>query len=700
VTHSAFSESSSPASAPTAVQRAEPQAAQPPALSREAADFLIELSVTLQKRAMYPPGHPYLKTSTERLMRRAETLLGKIPMAVFGIARDQLVVDGAATDPKNTIFRELADRLHRHRLATLRLVRGITDGELDRLVTLLCGEPTRTGRATLLAETASLEHVHLQPIEYERIILEEGDGSEDGSPSQGGRRDDLWVDLARLAAESSPGSYVSESDEAEPVVLARSIDCGSAEAGYDREVLGRLTRLAEELAATGGSIDPVLQIRLSKLLASLRPGTLARLLAAGEDDADRRRFVMATSAALDVGAVMKVIEAVASAAHQEVSHHLLRLLRKMGTITPAAPQETRIAADSALRANLNRLLADWRLDDPNPEAYTAALDTMATTSPGEGARVEACDPIVILQAAIEAGASGPRTEKATRDALADGRLDELVAILQRAPAGARTDEVWRNVATPERLREALNQGRLFDETVGVLITRLGEAAIDPLLDLLAKADDRASRAATLRTLAGLGAPARDRAMALLPDSPWYVQRNLFVLLGRLGGWPRGLSTAPYLSHADARVRREAIKLMLESPGRRDVGLSVGVMDSDETIRTLALTAALEGCPGHALTIVQRIVHDSSCTGETRALAIRVLARSGEPSVVATLVRLALVRKFPFLRRRIAAKSPEVVAAVAGLASHWSTDPRAAEVLSQARHHRDFEIRSSAATAPE
>ena len=76
---------------------------------------------------MYPPGHPYLKTSTERLMRRAEVLLGKVPIAVFGIARDQLIVDGAATDPRNNIFSELADRLHRHRLATFRMIRGITD---------------------------------------------------------------------------------------------------------------------------------------------------------------------------------------------------------------------------------------------------------------------------------------------------------------------------------------------------------------------------------------------------------------------------------------------------------------------------------------------------------------------------------------------------------------------------------------------
>ena len=89
-------------------------------------------------------------------------------------------------------------------------------------MTLLCAEPTRNGRAALFAEAASLEHVQLQPIEYDRIILGEWEGSEHGGHPQAARRDDLWVDLARLAADSSPGSYAPA--EAEPVVLARSID--------------------------------------------------------------------------------------------------------------------------------------------------------------------------------------------------------------------------------------------------------------------------------------------------------------------------------------------------------------------------------------------------------------------------------------------------------------------------------------------
>jgi hypothetical protein len=404
---------------------------------------------------------------------------------------------------------------------------------------------------------------------------------------------------------------------------------------------------------------------------------------------------MAASSALDVGAVMKVLEAVASAAKQEVSHHLLRLLRKMGKVDTSAPHETRVAADAALHATVNRMLADWSLDDPNPEMYTAALDTMAMASPGEGARVEACDPLVILQMALEADASGPRTDQAVDDALSTGPLEDLVSVLQGAPDGAHTDEIWRKVATPERLRGEVGRGKLLSDSTTALIARLGAGAVDPLLDLLAAADERAMRAATLRLLVSLGAPASERAVALLPNVPWFVQRNLFVLLGRLGSWPADLPTPPYVTHADARVRREAIKLMLESPGQRDMGLSAGVLDTDETIRTLALSAALEGCPSHVVPMVQRVVEDAACSSDTRALAIRVLAKTGDPDIVGPLVRLALVRTFRFLPPRIAAKSPALLAAVAGLAGYWSADPRAAEVLTRARRHRDLDIRSAA-----
>jgi hypothetical protein len=688
VTQSTFSD------LPATAQKAEPQASQPAGLSRPVTDFLIELSHSLQNRAMYPAGHPHLRSSSERLLLRTEALLEAEPMVVFGIARDQFVVGGAASDPRNDLFRDLAQRLHRHGVASLRLIRGVKPAELDLLVALLSGDPAPGSRAVdLAAKSSASDHVQLQPIEYERIVLNERVAGAESPPGAPRRSDDLWVDLAKLASESSPGTWAAE--EIEPLILARTIDWGSADAGYDREMLGRLTRLVEEIAAAPNPRDQALHGRLSKLLAALRPGTLARLLAAGESDAERKRFILAASSALDVDAVMKVLEAVGSSSKQHVSHHLLRLLRKIGTIDIGVPQETKVAADAALRANVSRLLEDWRHEEPNPAMYAAAPDTMVGPSQTEGSRVEACDPIVILQTALECGVTGTRTVLATEEALSAGRLEEVVEMLQRAPGQARTEEIWQQVATPVRLRQELRRGMLATECTGAIITRLGTDAVDPLFELLGAADDRASRAATLRHLSGLGPPASQRAVALLPTAPWYMQRNLLVLLGRIGGWPAELPAAPYMAHADGRVRREAIKLMLETPGRRETGLAAGILDSDPMIRDLALSAALEGCSPKVVPMVRRLLTHPECGPQSRALAIRVLARSGAPDAVETLVNVALAKKFRFLRHRIAAKSPEVLAAVAGLASHWHEDPRAADVLHRARRHRDVEIRAAA-----
>src|SRR5258708_16486497 len=89
------------------------------ALSRELADFLIELSIALHKHAMYPEGHPSLAPAAASVTRRAEHLFENRATLALGVARQQLVIEGVATDPKNPLLAELARRLHRHHLAAL-----------------------------------------------------------------------------------------------------------------------------------------------------------------------------------------------------------------------------------------------------------------------------------------------------------------------------------------------------------------------------------------------------------------------------------------------------------------------------------------------------------------------------------------------------------------------------------------------------
>ena len=106
------------------------------ALSRELADFLIELSIGLHKNAIYPPGHPLLEGATSGISRRLEALLANRASLSLGVARQQLIIEGVATEETNPVLRDLAARLHRHHLGAVKFTAGVTGDEVaDALAT-------------------------------------------------------------------------------------------------------------------------------------------------------------------------------------------------------------------------------------------------------------------------------------------------------------------------------------------------------------------------------------------------------------------------------------------------------------------------------------------------------------------------------------------------------------------------------------
>src|SRR2546426_8746885 len=115
-------------------------------LSRDLADFLIELSIALHKHAMYPEGHPSLAPAAAGVVRRAELLLQDRSTLSLGVARQQLVIEGVATDPKHPVLAELAGRLHRHHLGAATFSRGVTAGEVGEVLKTLAAGADRTGQ--------------------------------------------------------------------------------------------------------------------------------------------------------------------------------------------------------------------------------------------------------------------------------------------------------------------------------------------------------------------------------------------------------------------------------------------------------------------------------------------------------------------------------------------------------------------------
>jgi hypothetical protein len=666
-------------------------------LSRELADFLIEFSIVLHKRSMYPAGHPHLHQSADRFVRRMNLLLDTRETVTLGVARHRLVIENVTTDPDNALLRDLAHRLHRHRIGSVHLTRGATLEEIEGLLVALSSDPQR-GEGPVgkrLDRIGPWIHIRLRPVGYDQFTLHDADPVAEAELDKDEEVRDSWVELAQLALAHEEAASGASAD---PLVVAEAIDRKSGETSYDRVVLGYLARLAEEMSGRHGATDDPLLQRVSKLIQALNPDALRRLLETGADHAERRKFVLNASQVLAADAVLEVVEAAAQVSHQTISHNLLRLLHKLAHHAEDGITTIRAEAEGALRNNVAKLIGDWELEDPNPTTYNAILEGMVRRTSAEHPLIDiqvGCDPEIIIRMAVELDCTGFAVYAAMEELLGRRELTRVIRLLKAAPQTSATEELWAYVATPERLEEELAASPLDQDAVAALVERMGTAAANALLDRLASADDRSTRAAIMKQLMALGPGVAGVAIQRLPQSPWYLQRNILVLLGRLGGSTHEFSPVEYARHGDARIRREAIKLLLESKEHHEETMVMALGDPDDGIVGLALSAVLESCPLKAVPLVQRIAIDPKRPAEVRALAVRIATRARDPETLRVLLAIVNYRRRWF-RNRLAPKSPDLLAALTGLATHWSEEPLVRELLAYARWHTDRHIRAAAA----
>ncbi len=670
-------------------------------LSRDLADFLIELSIALHKHAMYPEGHPSLAPAAAGLTRRAALLLQDRATVSLGVARNQLVIEGVATDPKHPVLRELAGRLHRHHLGAITFRRGVEEGEVTDALRTLAIEAERTGQPLGLGDRdrlAAWPHVQLHALTYERLELTD----QAGPVGEGdARAAQLWVGLARAALATAPDD--TRPTPTEPAVIAQAIDQHSkAEAtGYDQVIVGYLLQIAAELKTAGSAEAAALRRRTSRLIRTLKPETLQRLVRMGGDFAQRRQFVSDAADGMAVDAVLDILKAAAESSQEAISHSLVRLLSKLAVHAEAGAAPVRPQADAALREQVQRLLAGWTLPDPTPGAYGAALHRMARAVPaGAAPRTDhhVTEPDRLVAMALEIGTMGPRLHAAVDRVVAEGRLAQLLDALEGGVADTAVAATVRaRIATAAAVQQIVTREPIDFKLLERLVPLVGAAAAPPLLDALAAAESRGARRGLLAQLAKMGAEIAPFVIARLDDRRWFVTRNLLALLEELGPPPAGFSAAPYMRHSDARVRWQAVKLLLKLPAERDEALVVGLRDQDpRTLRlALGLAVALQACPDTAVPLLVNRAIDRTLPGDLRALAVRALGYTRAPAALETLLQITAGGRTLFGREKLAAKSPELLVALAALATGWRDDPRARARLAIAASSTDGEILNAA-----
>lgn len=619
---------------------ASPRSAAP----RQLADILLGLAGAMQRLRALPPGHPVIVAGIAALERALETVLEGRDRLTVEVGTVQLVVDGMESNPDFEPLRDLADELREAGIRAIEFRPGVGAGQLLAVFSAIANH--NGGRPAWPA----VPHITIRSL----------------TPAMAPGADP-WLPLERVVLDE-PERRTAEHD---PEELAFALELLAADAERDSQILDRLGAVAR--AAVNSPEDAE---ALDRLLTAVPHATLRRLLAPRADLPSQGNFLRSIAGHVSAPVLLRLLEATAYGREAQLSPAALQVLARVAKRTEGRDQA---GARRALGDELARLAP---VVDPQVDLA------------GQFPRL-APEPERVLKLALESGILEPGTIAAADRMIARGQVAPLLGLLETVP---EEDPIARaihaRVYHPDTVRVLLGGSPIDLDLLDRLIPEAGLGAAPALLDALAESRDRRVRLRLLDLLARYREAVGPLAAERLDGMPWYVQRNVLALLGRLPDRPMRYTPPAVLAHRDPRVRHEAIALSIADPAMRTRGLVEALDSNYEPTLRLALTSLAEQFPAELLPRVIALSADPRLDPEIRAMAVTALSRVSDPVVLRLLRRQVVARGIPGFGR-LAPKSPSMLAALRGLAAHWQSHPKVVPLLEAARQSRDPEIRAAA-----
>ena len=634
----------------------------PPAgtLSRDLSDCLKELSIGVHQHGMYPSGHPSLEPAAKRIMERVTHLLKERNTLSLGAAKDQLVIEGVATDSRNPLLRELAGLLHRHHLGAISFHRGVTQDEVAQFMGLVAEEPDRTGEPLGLGppeRREQLRNIRLHPVAYDSLRLVEDDGQSAGEEDRATqaartRYAQLWVGLATAAVVRADGKPLREGPNEvshDPQAVADAISEHSDGDAYDQVIVGYILQIAEALKTAKGPEAVQLNKRMAEMISAITPEALARLLYMGGDAGQRREFLMDASRGLKAESVLRLVEAASESESEHVSPHMLRMLTKLSQHADRSKGERGRDARESVQEQVSDLVTGWALKDPNPQGYSVALREMSEAGRAfvalEDERVKA-EPRRIVDMALEMDLIGGSVGAAIDELIDSEDTSWLLGRIAENRSSSLTRSLIGGTEEFSLLLARLLESEEIDLALLRTLAELGGATgVGPMVQAVIDVESRQVRRVLLDRLVSLEPDVTFLAMQNLNDPRWYVTRNMLWLLNGVEVVPDDFLPDAFLRHEDHRVRYEAVRLGTRLPRGRAEAIVRGLSDGHEKTVRLALNAAAEGCPDSALPLI--ISQSSAGPSDLRVLAIKVLGVVGGEDATAALLALTEAERRPF-----------------------------------------------------
>jgi HEAT repeat protein len=664
-----------------------------PDTTRRVAAVARALVAAARSWALYPPEHPAVRTSLDRLRAAlADAAAGQT--LSFGITPDTLLVDGAPAagraDRIEGPVAEAAAWLHQRDIVQLSFAPELPPQALQQLLALLVEDPAALrdagGPAKAWAERGNGAIV-IEQIDFDRVLADR----EVQHPAR--KKDDLWRAIVRAVIDRRKtldetiqrrlleiaGDSIAIGELAQDVMAPNHAADGSpmlttqaaAVVAAYRHLVGivdvmapdRRAEVMQNLAAATANLDP--RVVIEMLNAPDDPGAAGAVdvkagLASAFDDVKVAQL-LATTLAIDGQASERLADVFDTIAPDEPRK------RRVLTLTRTLLSETTFGRGDqfhSLWSSMEELLLTYNEKPFVSGQYKAGLDQI-------GARAEQ----------MAASDLPPELAELVHTLEQDNvrRLSVILLIdllkLERDPA--RAPELARDVA-------ALAEDLLLagDYASALEVTRaLAEQAVDPqsvasqgsrvaldglvqtaafveTVELLGQmSDEGANRFAAicreigpaaadgLRDLLDTEEPARasERArpvllgvravsrVAPLVSSPhWYAQRNAAALLGEIGV-PEGVPLLqPLLRGADPRVMRAAVQALSNIDDPAAARAIHTVLRAAAGEQRRAVVAALVAeRDPRVVPVLVRILTESDPLGADHVIVLETLGAIGE-----------------------------------------------------------------------
>jgi hypothetical protein len=630
--------------------------------------------MAVQKRAIYPGGHPVLHGAIERVHNKLTAVLVAKPNVNLGVAGRRLTLDGAASEESHPHLSDLAARLAAHHVGGIRFIGGLKADELALLVGGLAAPAEGAVPPLGLRDEVIFAHITLEPLAFNRL------GLLDGASAAEDTEDATWRALATVALGDGEGDLI------DPAAIAQAIN------GHDEIAAEILAHMEEMFAAVAtGRASRRTVGRVSTLLSALGEAGIAKVL--GLKGLDRtNEMVSGTIGKLPPTAAVELLRAAARLNAAPISDAMLRLLQKFAGAAREGMNAR--ANDRLLRLVIRRMLEGWTLESPNPERYEQALATAAVPrAGGPDQRRDAVEPERVIDIAIETGAVAGATESALGMLVIRDGLAATIAVLHAYPATDAREQLIDRVLNESTLRDHLLPQTLDAPLLRFAVDRVRQKAVGPLLDSLTRRGD-SDAALIVELLCRIGQDVLEPLGAWMSNASPRELRHYVAVFDAVGAWPPQVDPVTWARHPDFIVRREALKHLLKAPTTGDAAILLALRDSDARIFAIGLTAVAGRSTPETAREIMRRVGVGDLTVELRLRAIRTVARTASSEVLAWLLPMVRIRRWWFWGTSLKKPTTERIAVIAALTAFPGSET-ARHVLGVARTSRWPEYRAAA-----